>query len=210
MTNETRKVRTVKSGPDVRYIETKIEYRAHVAPKDGSIGMISGYAAIFDSFSQDLGGFREKIRHGTFKRAVDEPQDVRGLADHEPARILGRTKSGTMRIWEDDIGLAYEISVPDTQAGRDIITSISRGDVSGSSFSFDVVDDDWGTDDDGEIRELRDVDLFDVGPVAFPAYLATVTEATRRSLRNHMRPNLERFRTRLDTAKRYAVVSKDN
>ena len=196
MTTETREIRFTKH----------VEIRVHT---EGGQQKITGYAAVFDSLSEDLGNFRETIKHGTFKRALAEGQDVRGLVDHDSSKIIGRTAAGTMALTEDDKGLQYEIDVADTTAGRDIVESIKRGDVSGSSFAFTVVADNWRTEDGQEIRELTDVDLFDVGPVAFPAYPATVTEASFRSLRNHMRPNLERFRTRLDTAKRYVVVSKD-
>ena len=198
MTTETREIRFTKGG----------EIRLHT---EGTTQKITGYAAVFDSLSEDLGGFRETIAPGTFKRALSEHQDVRALVDHDSSKIIGRTEAGTMTLVEDDKGLKYEIDPADTTAGRDILVSIKRGDVSGSSFAFTVVanGDNWNTVDGEEIRELTDVDLFDVGPVAFPAYPATVTEASFRSLRNHMRPNLERFRTRLDTAKRYVVVSKD-
>ena len=198
MTTETREIRFTKH----------IEIRVHT---EGGQQKITGYAAVFDSLSEDLGGFRETIAPGTFKRALSEHQDVRALVDHDSSKIIGRTEAGTMTLVEDDKGLKYEIDPADTTAGRDILVSIKRGDVSGSSFAFTVVanGDNWNTVDGEEIRELTDVDLFDVGPVAFPAYPATVTEASFRSLRNHMKPNLERFRTRLDTAKRYAVVSKD-
>ena len=197
MTTETREIRFTKGG----------EIRVHT---EGGQQKITGYAAVFDSLSEDLGGFRELVAKTAFTRALKENQDVRGLIDHNSSKILGRTSAGTMVLEVDEKGLRYEIDIPDTQAGRDIVTSIKRSDVTGSSFSFDIVSDEWRTEDGQEIRTLTDVDLFDVGPVSFPAYPATVTEASFRSLRNHMKPNLERFRTRLDTAKRYAVVSKDN
>lgn len=191
---------------EIRFTKTTIEIRVHT---DGGQQKITGYAAVFDSLSEDLGGFRETIKPGTFSRALTEKQDVRGLVDHDSSKIIGRTEAGTMTLIEDDRGLKYEIDVADTTAGRDIVESIKRGDVSGSSFAFSVVADSWRTEDGEEIRELTDVDLFDVGPVAFPAYPATVTEASFRSLSNHLKPNIERFRTRLDAAKRYAVVSGD-
>ena len=210
-TSEMLKVQTVKSGHEVRYIKTTIEYRVHAEPKAGSIGTIIGYGAVFDSLSEDLGGFRETIAHGAFDRVISENQDVRCLVDHDSGRIIGRTEAGTMRLSVDSTGLRYEIDVADTTPGRDVITSIARGDVTGSSFAFTVVENgqDWSTVDGEQRRELTDLDVWDTGPVAFPAYAATVTEASFRSLHNHLKPNLERFRTRLDTAKRYVVVSKD-
>ena len=114
-----------------------------------------------------------------------------------------------MELEVDEKGLRYEIAVADTQAGRDIVTSIKRSDVTGSSFSFQVVSDEWRTEDGQEIRTLTDVDLFDVGPVSFPAYPATVTEASLRSLYNHLRPNRERVKTRLVAARQYVRSEAD-
>lgn len=141
---------------------------------------IVGYAATFDSLSHDLGGFREKIEHGAFSRALGEGQDVRALVDHDPGRIIGRSSSGTLRMIEDNHGLRVEIDPADTTAGRDIMESISRGDVSGMSFGFTVREDEWNIVDGENIRTLRDMDLFDVSVVTYPAYEST--EVALRSL----------------------------
>lgn len=139
---------------------------------------IRGYAAVFNSRSQvlhdDKGDpFVETIRPGAFGRAIAEA-DVRALVDHDKARILGRRSAGTLKLWEDDHGLGYEIDPPDVSYARDLAESLKRGDISGSSFSFAVIEDDWSEDESGTaVRELRSVHLFDVGPVAFPAYVAT-------------------------------------
>ena len=197
MTTETR---------EIRFTKTTIEIRVHT---DGGQQKITGYAAVFDSLSEDLGGFRETIKPGTFSRALTEKQDVRGLVDHDSSKIIGRTEAGTMTLIEDDRGLKYEIDVADTTAGRDIVESTKRGDVSGSSFAFSVVADAWRTEDGEEIRELTDVDLFDVGPVAFPAYPATVTEASFRALSKHTTRISERTRARVDALERLCVGLRD-
>lgn len=150
---------------------------------------IVGYAAVFNSFSEDLGGFKEIIRPGAFRDAISTGQDVRGLYNHDPNMVLGRTAAGTLRLSEDKKGLRYEIDAPDTQQARDLTALLKRGDVSGSSFAFTVRGtdgDDWRQEGDVTIREIRSVDLYDVGPVTYPAYTATVSEAAKRSL--------ERFR----------------
>jgi len=168
---------------ETRALPGEIEVRSD---DDGKRQVITGYAAVFGSYSQDLGGFVEIIKPGAFRQALAEDQDVRALIDHDSRLILGRTKSGTLRLTEDDRGLHYEIDVPDTQAGRDVVTSIRRGDISGSSFSFTVrgVDgDSWREEGDRVIRELRSVDLYDVSPVTYPAYKATDASATIRALR---------------------------
>lgn len=133
-----------------------------------------GYAAVYNSLSGDLGGFREMLKPGCFDAILASNPDVRGLKNHDTDGILGRTASGTMTLSVDDRGLRYEISLPDTQLARDLKVEMKRGDIDGSSFSFTVDDEgqDWISDGNGGVvREIRTVSgLFDVGPVVFPAY----------------------------------------
>lgn len=139
---------------------------------------ITGYSAVFGKDSVNLGGFIERIAPGAFARALREKQDIRALVNHDSGRILGRLSAGTLRLMEDTTGLLAGIDPPDTQVGRDIVTSIKRGDVTGQSFSFRTVEDQWEFKDDGpDLRTLIDVDLFDVGPVTFPAYPDTTADA---------------------------------
>jgi uncharacterized protein len=138
---------------------------------------ICGYAAVFGKLSHDLGGFREKIDKKAFDDAVKRC-DVRGLKNHESAMLLGRTKSGTMRLSVDDVGLYYEIDAPDTQVGRDTLVEIERGDLDGSSFSFTTDSDKWDDATSPPTRTLLKVrDLFDCGPVTFAAYPDATTSA---------------------------------
>lgn len=137
--------------------------------------IIEGLAARFDSLSQDLGGFVEKIDKKAFDRCLKRC-DVRGLKNHDPNKLLGRTGSGTMRLSVRDDGLWYEIDAPNTTTGNDTIEELERGDIPGSSFSFTLEPDgdDWDDETDPPTRTLLNVrDLFDVGPVAYPAYLGT-------------------------------------
>lgn len=152
----------------------KLEVRADPDDVDGSM-VIQGYGAVFDLESDGL-WFIEKIEKGAFLESIDA-DDVRGLFNHDRNNILGRNTAGTMTLEEDDIGLLYTITLPDTQNARDLFESIKRGDVSGSSFSFITQKDEWEYLDDGEtvIRTLKKVKLFDVGPVTFPAYPDTTT-----------------------------------
>lgn len=136
----------------------------------GDSPKITGYAARYNAWSEDLGGFREIIKPGAFRRAVSEGQDVRALVDHDSSMILGRTKSGTLRLSENTVGLRVEIDPPDTTAGRDVVESIRRGDLTGMSFGFTTVADKWGTEGGKPVRELHDLNLFDVSVVAYPAY----------------------------------------
>lgn len=147
-----------------------IEFRA---AGDGKI-RAGGYAAKFDTLSQNLGGFVEQIRKGTFAKTVREA-DIRALFNHDDNFLLGRNRAGTLRLEEDDVGLAYEVDLPDTTAGRDVATMLERGDLSGSSFSFRTISDEWGETESGfPLRTLTSVALLDVGPAVFPAY----TDAT--------------------------------
>lgn len=139
-----------------------------------------GYAAKFNSRSVDLGGFVEILAPGAFDRALNEAHDVRALIDHDPSRILGRTASGTLRLAVDPTGLLIENDLPDTQAARDLIVSMERGDVTGMSFGFRVMPDGdhWARDKDGILlRTVNDLELFDVSAVTYPAYPQTEVSA---------------------------------
>ena len=139
----------------------------------GGPGKIEGYAAVFDSLSVEMWGFRERIAPGSFASSIEQ-DDIRALWQHDTSAVLGRTKAQTMRMIEDDIGLRVSIDAPDTQIGRDAVTSIRRGDVDQMSFGFEVLDSEWDQDDDGVlIRTLFKVKLYEVSPVTFPAYANT-------------------------------------
>lgn len=133
---------------------------------------IVGYAAVFNSWSEDLGGFREKIAPGAFRATLANGADVRALYNHDPNFVLGRTKSATLELSEDKKGLRIVNTPPDTQWARDLQVSIDRGDVDQMSFGFVTRSDQWDEDkDSGKVtRTLLEVDLVDVSPVTFPAY----------------------------------------
>ena len=138
---------------------------------------ITGYAAVFDSLSEDLGGFREIIRPGAFARSLQESPDVRAFWQHDPSRILGRTTAGTLSVSEDEHGLRFDITPPSGPTGQDALEAIRRGDVDQMSFGFKVEQDRMLKREDGTIlRELLDVHLIEVSPVTFPAYQATQAE----------------------------------
>jgi hypothetical protein len=132
--------------------------------------MIVGYAAVFDALSENLGGFREMIAPGAFDAVLDD--DVRAVINHEPSLILGRTKAGTLTISQDTIGLRYSVEAPGTSYANDFLLSARRGDITQSSFRFQVDQDDWAEDEDGRIiRTIRSFKrLLDVSPVTYPAY----------------------------------------
>ena len=124
-------------------------------------------------------------------------QDVRALKNHDINYLLGRSKSRTLRMVEDVLGLRTEIDLPDTQTGRDTAIEIKRGDMDGMSFSFVVDVDEWDYSGDVVQRTIiKFRDLYDVGPVAFPAY--TDTSIAMRSL-NAKRPQPQVIQPQLFT-----------
>src|SRR5689334_14594836 len=106
------------------------------ASASGSERKISGYSAKFNNLSEDLGGFREMLAPGCFTCTLGLGADVRMLVDHEPSKILGRTKAGTLKLTQDDVGLRFDCTLPDTQIGRDTWENIRLGNLSDCSFGF--------------------------------------------------------------------------
>ncbi len=145
-----------------------------IAESEGG-SIIEGHAAVFDSWSETLGGifpFKEIVRKGAFNESIGK-DDIRALFNHDPNYVLGRNRAGTLELVEDEIGLRVKITPPDTSWAKDIQTSIKRGDITQMSIGFIVEEDKWSTEDGMDVREIRKVQLFDVSPVTFPAYTAT-------------------------------------
>ena len=145
---------------------------------------IVGYAAVFDAMSNDLGGFREKIRPGAFTETLERQDDVAALFSHDSSSVLGRRSAGTLRLEQDSVGLRVEIDAPNTTIGRDVVESIRRGDLDAMSFGFVVEEEEWARDDEGEVRTLNSVSLFDVSVVTWPAY--PDTSVAVRSMEAHI------------------------
>ena len=148
---------------------------------------IEGHAAVFNARSVNLGGFHEEIKPGAFKNTLSRRPDVRATIDHDGGvQTLGRTKSRTLALSEDSEGLKVLINPPDTQAARDIMTLIERGDIDQMSFMFRVPTggDEWRVLDDGTtLRTLNTIDLEDgdVSIVTYPAYPQTSVEARNKA-----------------------------
>lgn len=130
---------------------------------------LTGYAAVYNSDTRIGDYFIERIAPGAFDKSIRDG-DVRALIDHDTGRVIGRSKSGTLRLASDSRGLKVEIDVPDTADGRDLMTLVERGDVGGMSFGFRVTKQHWDESGDMPVRTIQEVELFEVSAVAFPAY----------------------------------------
>ncbi len=144
---------------------------------------LEGHAAVFDS-PAPIGSFVEIVKRGAFRSSLaTKGKDVLALVDHDPGRLLARTSSGTLRLSEDSKGLAFDLDLPNTQLGRDVLALAQRGDLGGCSFGFRVDDEAWPAADR---RELRAVDLIEISIVhAWPAYSQTSVQARSRFHQAH-------------------------
>jgi HK97 family phage prohead protease len=144
--------------------------------RDGELEALFGYASVFYNADDPGTEFQiypdlvERIMPTAFDRCLREGADIACLFNHDPNQVLGRSSSGTMRLKCDKRGLVYQTVPGDTSIARDVCAMVGRGDVRGSSFSFSVVKQAFVTAEDMDVREVHDVDLYDCGPVTFPAY----------------------------------------
>lgn len=159
-----------KDSLDDFQIEHMVMPQSELRIIDGEQPKLAGYAAVFNALSEEFFGMREKISQGAFLDSIKQ-DDVRMLWNHDPNYVLARNKNGTLRLWEDDRGLAFEATPIDTQWAKDLVKSIKRGDVSQNSFGFVVLDHEY--DSQKQIRTLKQVRLYDISPVTFPAYPQT-------------------------------------
>jgi HK97 family phage prohead protease len=161
---------------------------------------IEGYAATFAGIA-DLGAFREKIAPGAFKRTLASDRDVVALYNHDNSMLLGRKSAGTLTLQEDSKGLRFSCDLPDTSVARDVYANLRAGNLKECSFGFFVDGEDgedWAQQADGTmLRTLRNVALFDVSVVTFPAYNNTEAAA-----RNIVAPHVEARMASLTRAQR--------
>lgn len=142
---------------------------------------LSGYAIVFNSLSVDLGGFREIIDPSAVDRTLTDAADIRALVDHESSKVLGRTRAGTLSLRKDSTGLGFTIEPdPDISYARDIMKAVARGDVTGMSFAFRAISDEWNYDEKVPVRTVTDMRMSEISVVTFPAY--PDTDVAMRSL----------------------------
>ena len=200
-------------------IPVTIERRFHSAEvrADDEGKKFSGRAVVYNSPSKPIyGQFIEEIAPGSFDESLRSGQiDVYCSIDHDCRKLLGRQSAGTLKLLQDDKGISVEVPYADYSYARDLSLAIKRGDLSGMSFIFDVLDDDWSMKDGKRHRVVRQADLYEVSFVFDPAYPAT--DADMRSIPTAIpvagekralarmyevfdKPELERMRLRLRLA----------
>jgi HK97 family phage prohead protease len=155
--------------PEVRTNSVDFEVRA-----EGDGMTFTGYASVFNSPSQDLGGFIEYVAPGAFKRSLQSRNEVKLLWNHDSGEPLASLRGGTMQLVEDDRGLKVTAQLPNTTRGRDIAELLRTKVIDSMSFGFNVIKDTWSRD--GQTRTLDSVRLFEVSIVSFPAYEATTAQ----------------------------------
>lgn len=155
-----------------------LEIRAAAGSLAASGRSLEGYVATFGAEAR-IADFRERIEPGAFRQSLASGRDILCLRDHDPHVLLGRTRSHTLELGEDEKGLHFRLQVPDTQAGHDLLALAERGDLGGMSFGFRAVKDDW----QGDLRTLQNVELHEVSIVqSFPAYSNTTVAARSQRL----------------------------
>lgn len=160
------------TAPEQRTIEVDVE------SLDTRGRTVHGHAAVYGATSEDLGGFRERIAPGAFTGVLADPAlDVRALLNHDPNEVLGRTRSGTLRLFDEARGLRFELDLPESPLGQNVRAAVSRGDVDGASFRFAVGEEDWTE----QVRTVKTVAaLRDVTIATYPAYPAAAIELRSR------------------------------
>lgn len=156
--------------PEIRTTNTDFEMRA-----EGEDGMtFSGYASVFNSTSEDLGGFREFVAPGAFKRSLQARNEIKLLWNHDTNEPLASVRGGSLELVEDQRGLKVTAKLPNTTRGRDVAELIRSKVIDSMSFGFNVIKDSWSND--GSVRTLESVRLHEVSIVTFPAYQATTAQ----------------------------------
>ena len=158
--------------PEVRTNSVDFEVRA-----EGDGMSFTGYASVFNSPSEDLGGFIEYVAPGAFRRSLQSRNEVKLLWNHDAGEPLASLRGGTMQLVEDDRGLKVTAQLPNTTRGRDVAELLRTKVIDSMSFGFNVIKDSWSAD--GKTRTLESVRLFEASIVSFAAYPATT--ATVRS-----------------------------
>jgi HK97 family phage prohead protease len=169
--------------------ETRTNHVDFELRAEGEDGMtFTGYAAVFNQPSEDLGGFREYVAPGAFTRSLKSRSEVKLLWNHDVGEPLASMRGGTMKLYEDERGLKVTAQLPNTSRGRDVAELIRTGVVDSMSFGFNVIRDSWSKD--GTTRTLESVRLIEASVVSYPAYSQTAGTVSVRSLESGISADL--------------------
>jgi hypothetical protein len=179
-----------------------IQQEFRVSP-EGEPTTIGGYAAVFDSPTSIAGLWTEVVDSHAFDNVIGARPDVRSLFNHDPNYVIGRTTAGTLTLSIDARGLAYVATPPTTSWASDLIVSMRRGDITGSSYGYTVARDQWVDNADGSVtRTILEIgELFDASPVTFPAFDAATStvRSMPTSMPREIRSKIEARADRKDT-----------
>lgn len=164
---------------------------------EGDAKRIEGYFAVFDGVYQLWPGATESVDPHAFDGALDD--DVRCLIDHDSRLVLGRNKAGTLRMQVDDHGLWFSVDInPDDTDAMNLYARVQRGDVSGCSFGFDILDEETENRADGSVHwTIKRVKLYEGSICTFPAYQDTQAEARREDLKHIRRRQVEEWKNKM-------------
>lgn len=167
------------------------------AAAEGDVKRIEGYFAVFGSMYELWPGATEEVDPHAFDTALDD--DVRCLIDHDSRLVLGRNKAGTLRLWVDDHGLAFSVDInPDDTDAMNLYARVQRGDVSGCSFGFDILEETTDNRADGSVHwTIKRVKLYEGSICTFPAYQDTQAEARREDFKHIRRREVEEWKTKM-------------
>jgi HK97 family phage prohead protease len=166
---------------EIRFAGTELR-----ASTDAGKMMVSGTPAVYNSLSNDLGGFRESLCPGCFQSGENTEGlaafDIYATLGHDDTKVLGRVSAGTLEVAADRAGITMRCTLPNNTIGSDVFESVRRGDLKHMSFGMYVDTDDWTekVGADGQSYSLRTVKaarMFECSIVAYPAYFASSVAA---------------------------------
>jgi len=180
----------------------QLEKRSNEFKFDENI--VSGYAAVFNSESRDLGGFIEIIEEGAITNDTIQRSDIFAVLNHDRGHgIFARSKNGkgSLKLEIDSKGLRYEFTLADTPIAHELREYIKRGEIDSSSFAFTVSNDKWEHKGDTYYRRITSIDkLYDISPVFQPAYESA--SVTMRDFDEYRQAEEARIKQELEDIKR--------
>lgn len=186
-TSKTPSARTIPEDREQRFVRGSVASVRAAEGEGAKRAVIAGAGIVFNKETVIGGrhwGFREIIAPGAFTKSLTS-EDQRSFFNHDPNLILGRRSAGTLRVSEDETGVHYEVDAPDTSYANDLAVSLERKDVTGSSFIFRTTKEEWtepaADSDEMPLRRILEAELYELGPVTFPAYEDSTASVGARS-----------------------------